>query len=323
TEHHEYYLEPADVVALIPRVAEIYSEPFGNESVVPAYHCARMANELGIRVLLGGDGGDELFAGNERYATQKIFDLYRRVPSPLRRGLLEPVVTHFPAGGSIWPVRKARGYIAKARMRMPDRTQIYNYMERFGADTVFQPDFLAEVDVDEPRRLLRESYDGVRADSMLNRCLAMDLRFTLADNDLPKVSRMAELEGVRVCYPLLDDELIDFAARLPPELKLRRLELRWFFKHALRDFLPEEIIRKTKHGMGMPFGLWLETYAPLQELVRDSLDALKRRDIVRPAFVDQVSEMHRNEHAVYYGVMIWLLVQLEQWLRCHDDGSGV
>jgi len=321
TEHHEYYLQPEDVVALIPRVAEIYSEPFGNESVVPAYHCARMARERGLDLLLGGDGGDELFAGNERYAKQTVFEFYAGVPAFLRRKVLEPILFHIPAGDSIWPVRKARSYVRQASVPMPNRTQAYAYLEQIGAENVVEPDLLREVDGTEPEQLLREAYGLARTTRMLNRFLAMDLRFTIADNDLPKVSRMCELAGIRVGFPLLSDDLVEFASRLPIHLKMKRLRLRWFFKHALRDFLPEVIIYKTKHGMGMPFGLWLRTHDPLQELVRDSLEGLKQRGIIQPAFIDRLTVMHQEQHAVYYGVFVWVLVQLEQWIRHHEDAA--
>jgi asparagine synthase (glutamine-hydrolysing) len=152
---------------------------------------------------------------------------------------------------------------------------------------------------------------------MLHRYLAMDMQITLADNDLPKVCRMCELAGVRVRFPFLDDDLVEFAARVPERYKMKGRRLRWFFKHALRDFLPKEILDKSKHGMGTPFGLWLVEHEPLRQLVRDSLHGLRARGILRPAFLDRLERLHRDEHAVYYGVLIWVLVQLEQWLRCH------
>lgn len=319
TEHHEYYLKPQDVVELIPRIAEAHSDPFGNESVVPTYHCARIAREDGVGRMLAGDGGDELFAGNTRYAKQEVFQAYQRLPSALRTGVLEPLIFGVPAGYRFPPIRKVQNYIRQSNIPMPKRTQTYNYLVRLGATEMMEPDFLSAVDRGQPLDLLSETYHGAKAESMLNRLLAMSLRFTLADNDLPKVSRMCQLAGVSVEYPLLSDELVEFSCRLPVRLKMRRLKLRWFFKRALRDFLPEKILAKKKHGFGMPFGVWLQDHQPLREIVLDSLQSLKSRRIVRAEFIDRLLQLHGQNHAVYFGVLIWVFVQLEQWFKTQVD----
>jgi len=147
--------------------------------------------------------------------------------------------------------------------------------------------------------------------------LALDLRFTLADNDLPKVTRSCELAGVEARYPLLSDSIVAFSAGLSPYLKLKGTRLRYFFKEALRGFLPDEIIAKTKHGFGLPFGPWLQTYRPLRQLALDSLADLKKRSIVRPQFIDELTSSLVESHASYYGTMVWVLMMLEQWLRQH------
>jgi asparagine synthase (glutamine-hydrolysing) len=94
---------------------------------------------------------------------------------------------------------------------------------------------------------------------------------------------------------------------------VRGQQLRWFFKQALTDLLPEKIINKTKHGFGLPFGLWLQTHRGLRELAYDSLASLKPRGIVRPRFVNELIATHRNGHADYYGTLIWVLMMLELW----------
>jgi asparagine synthase (glutamine-hydrolysing) len=111
--------------------------------------------------------------------------------------------------------------------------------------------------------------------------------------------------------------MLEFAASVPPQMQLRRTRLRWFFKQALTDFLPAEIIAKHKQGFGLPVGLWMVEYAPLRELTHASIAALKQRDIVRPEYIDWIEQKHASEHASYYGVMLWILVMLEQWLQSH------
>lgn len=311
---HEYYVTPADVAATLPRMAEWYDEPFGNASAIPAFHCARVAREAGVEVMLAGDGGDEIFGGNARYAKQKIFGLYDALPGALRSAL-RALVFGLPGGASLAPLRKARSYIEQASVPLPDRLESYNFLHRSPLAEIFTPEFLASVDPGAPLGLAREVYGRARSDQALKRMLHLDLKITLADNDLRKVCRTAEAAGVQVRFPMLDEELVDFASRIPSPWLLKGLELRWFYKHALRNFLAPETLAKSKHGFGLPFGVWLRTDPTLHALAGDSLLALRGRGWLRPQYIDFLLERHESEHADYYGVMIWVLMALEQWLR--------
>jgi asparagine synthase (glutamine-hydrolysing) len=319
TEHHEYYVTPADVVAAIPTVAAAYDQPFGNASAVPTYFCARIAQADGIARMLGGDGGDELFGGNDRYAKQFQFSLYDRVPVPVRSLAIEPLLLGLPGLHHLPLFRKARSYVEQAKLPMPRRYESYNLLERLGAGNVFNGDFLASVDRNRPRAMLQAAYDAARAESLINRMLALDMKFTLADNDLPKVTRMCDVAGIDVAFPLLHESVVEFAAALPPSLKLRGTRLRYFFKEALRDFLPDAIIRKKKHGFGLPIGVWLQTYPPLRALAGDSLGALKKRGIVRADLIDGLLTTQLAAHASYYGTLVWILMMLELWFQSHVD----
>jgi asparagine synthase (glutamine-hydrolysing) len=315
TEHHEYYVTPDDVVAAIPQVAAVHDQPFGNASAVPAFYCARMARADGITRMLGGDGGDELFGGNERYSKQHVFAIYDKVPAIVRKALLEPVVFNFPAGGALKVVRKARSYIEQANVGMPARLETYNLLGRYGPTQVFSDSFLQETDSAHPLACLERDYGRSEAKSLINKMLALDFKITLADNDLPKVVRSCELAGVDAAFPFLNDAMVAFSARLTPQQKLNGTQLRWFFKEALKDFLPQEIITKQKHGFGLPFGVWLQHHPKLQQLATDSLSDLRRRGVVRPAFIDQLLGQHLKEHAGYHGTMVWVLMMMEQWFR--------
>jgi asparagine synthase (glutamine-hydrolysing) len=182
---------------------------------------------------------------------------------------------------------------------------------------VFEADFLARIDVEQPKREQREIWQATNARSHINRLLNYDWKYTLADNDLPKVIGTTQLAGVDVAFPLLSDELTDFSTTLPPEWKLKRLTLRWFFKEALRGFLPDEIIAKNKHGFGLPFGVWACQHAGLKALAADALGSFRKRGIVRPAFIDELLSTHLPAHPGYYGEMVWILMILEFWMREH------
>lgn len=314
TDHHEYYVTPDDLLEGIPRVAAHYDQPFGNSSAVPALICAERARDDGVDKLLAGDGGDELFAGNTRYAKQRVFGWYQVFPSAFRERVLEPLFLGTPIA-RIPLVRKASSYIAQARIPMPDRLETYNLLLRMGAERFFEPDFLSVVDEGSPSALQREIWRALETRSDINRMLAFDWKFTLADNDLPKVIGTTDLAGIEVGFPLLDDDLLDFSLSLPVHWKLRGLTLRWFFKRALRSFLPVEVIRKQKHGFGLPFGVWACNHEGLMTLTKDTLQSIAERGLIRTTFVDELLNRHLRAHPGYYGEMAWILMMLELWLR--------
>lgn len=314
TRPHEYYVTPADVTTAVPLIAAAYDEPFGNASAVPTYYCAKLAREHGIDTLLAGDGGDEIFGGNARYAKQKIFEHYNTLPSFVRSGMLEPLA-RAPGARSLAPLRKLASYIQQAKTPLPDRLETYNFLTRTSPQDIFSADFLAHIDTSHPLQEMRAIYHAAAAQSTLNRMLHLDLKFTLADNDLAKVSRMCALAGVEARYPLLDDALVAFAARLPIDMKVKGQQLRWFFKEALRDFLPPATLTKSKHGFGLPFGVWLTSHAPLHDLAYDTLRRFDQRGYFKTGYVDHLWAQHQHGHAAYYGVMIWVVMMLEQWLE--------
>ena len=319
TDHHEYYVTPADLVASIGKVAAAYDQPFGNSSAVPAYHCALNAAGDGVTRLLAGDGGDELFGGNSRYATQRIFGWYQRVPHSLRRSVLEPffaidTVARMPL------LKRGRGYIRQANTPLPARMQTFNLLKRLGFGEVLTPAFLAQVDPASVMAQQSAVWNATGDVDEIDQQLAFDWRYTLAENDLPKVLGTAALAGVSVGFPLLDDELLAFSMKLPAEYKLKGFKLRWFFKEALRGFLPDEIIAKRKQGFGLPFGVWLVRDEALRRLATDSLQCVSQRGVVRPEFVRALLEQHLPTAPHYYGGIVWVLMMLEQWLQVHAPG---
>lgn len=317
-EMHEYKVTPEDIVDAIPRIAQAYEQPFGNSSAVPTYFCARMAAETGVNRLLAGDGGDELFAGNTRYAKQHVFHAYSQLlPEGLRQRLVEPLL--MGSLGRLPGFSKLRSYVSQAKIPMPERMETYNLLERLGGELVLTEDFLSQIDRRHPLRTLEAAYTDSNAGTLLNRMLTLDYQITLADNDLQKVGRMCALAGVEVAYPLLDDEMVAFAGRVPPEMKLKGNKLRWFFKSAVSDFLPPEVLSKKKQGFGLPFGPWLTRHPGLSELVGDSLSDLRKRGLVRNELIDRLSNELVSDHPGYYGTLVWVLVMLEQWFAANKN----
>jgi len=264
--------------------------------------------------MLAGDGGDELFGGNARYAKQRLFAWYEHIPAPLRASLLEPVfgsalVRQLPL------LKKGSSYIEQARVPLPERLDMYNMLSQLGLKNVFHAEFLAQLDLAQPAREQRATWQACTARAQINQLLYYDWKYTVADNDLVKVIGSTELAGVNVAFPLLSDELTDFSLGIPPEWKLKGSQLRWFFKEALRGFLPDEILTKKKHGFGLPFGAWVLKHQALCQLTRDALYGFKTRGLVRPEFIDQLLHTHLPAYPNYYGEMVWILLVLELWLR--------
>ena len=313
-----YYVTPEDVAESIERIGSSYDEPFGNSSAIPTYFCAKLAKSDGVESLLAGDGGDELFAGNERYAIQKLFDVYERVPGVLRKYLIEPFVLNVPMGWSK-PAHKVMRYVEQARVPMPDRLQTYNYIQMHEPSQVFEKQFLDAVDVNGPIDAMREWYDRNDAVDLVDKMLFFDWKLTLADNDIRKVNTMCDLVGVDVAYPMLDSDLVELSTRVRSRDKIRGLELRTYFKHASRTLLPAQTLQKEKHGFGLPFGEWLRSSPALRSIVAENMERLKDRGIFREAFIDHVEGMHRTDHAAYYGSIVWVLVLLEVWLNARKS----
>lgn len=313
---HEYYVTPDDVVAALPRIAAAFDEPFGNSSALPAYFCSQMAARDGVAVLLAGDGGDELFAGNERYAHQKVFEHYNSIPGWIRNGVIKRASDLLPQNSRL--ARKSASFQTQAATPLPGRLHYYSFLEQTPPTDVFRADFLAGVNTRQPESLLNSVYALPTTASTLNRMLFLDWQFTLADNDLRKVDKACELAGIEVRYPMLDDELVSLSTEIPSRWKLPGKSLRDFYKRAFSGWLPDATIKKNKHGFGLPFGVWMKTHAPLREMAYAKVVDLGKRDIFHTHFLEQAIAKHRDGHASYYGELIWVLAVLEIWLQNHE-----
>lgn len=317
TVHQTSYLQAEYISENFVKVASAFDEPFGNSSALAAFYCASFAKEHGVTTLLAGDGGDEIFAGNSRYAKQKLFRPYEFLPN-IGQSLCKQVFLNTPLK-KMPVVKKIASYIEQADTPLPDRLQSYNFLHRFSPSEIFTADFLKNVDQGLPLEQLRERYQQSGSSNAIDSMLYMDWKFTLADNDLIKVSKMCEMAGVAVKFPLLEKEIVDFSCRISASEKLPGNKLRDFFKKSMKNFLADETLSKPKHGFGLPFGRWMRTTPSLIALTEQSLQQLKHRNIIQAQFIDKALEMQKNEHSAYYGELIWILTVLELWLGQRDD----
>ncbi len=316
TDHHEMFLTPQDASTALDKIISYYDEPFANSSAIGSYYCAVLAKANGVTTLLAGDGGDELFAGNERYATDKRFALYHILPGWLRRGLIEPVVRLLPDNDS--KMSLPRRYIRRANIPNPWRILSYGLFLSLPPGEIFEDGFLQQVGTDHWLAIPEGHFTRANAKHELNRILYLDLKMTLADNDLRKVSGTAEIAGVNVRYPLLDDRLAEFSGRIPVSLKLKRFEKRYIFKQAMKEVLPQKVLYKKKHGFGVPLAQWLLQNPRMRELTQDVLHdpRTRQRGYFRPGFFDRLMGLHRAEPK-FYGEVVWYVLALELWHRRH------
>lgn len=322
TDQTEYMVTPEDTLNLISELPKIYDEPFGNASVVAAYYCALAAKEKGVNVLLGGDGGDEIFGGNERYVTNLVFERYHLIPRSLRKVFLEPMLKKLEGVGGV--LHKAARYVRRANFPNPERFYSYNLLAETDNEELLTPDFMERVNPDSFMNLARNHYLRAAPAHDTDRLLYLDMKFTITDNDLRKVSQMAEAAGVRVRYPYLDRELVDFTTTIPADYKVKYGKNRYIFKRAMEGFLPQEIIQKSKHGMGLPISNWFRKEKLLSEFLSDHLFSGKPEIInyIKPKYLETLyNSFKSDENTSYYGDTLWVYLILELWLRQTRKGA--
>jgi asparagine synthase (glutamine-hydrolysing) len=270
TEHRELTLEPDMLLGLIPKLPSLLDEPLGDASIIPTYLLAEFTRRH-VKVALGGDGGDELFAGYPTLQAHRLAGYYMRAPRLLREGLVEPVVRRLPVSrGNLSFDFRAKRFVSGAGYPVAERHQ--RWMGSFAAEersALLSREVRHEVDV-----------DAAYADP-LNQVLVMDMRLYLENDILVKLDRasmMASLEG-RV--PLLNNDFVEYATHLPLNMKLRGLRSKFLLKRALRGLLPDSILNRPKKGFGIPVGHWFR--GPLKEQM---LSVLSPERIAREGFFD-------------------------------------
>jgi asparagine synthase (glutamine-hydrolysing) len=317
---NEAIVREADGWRILPRLVRAFDQPFANSSAVGSYFCAEMAAANSAEVLLAGDAGDELFGGNERYAKDKLYSAMSLLPNFAYQN---------PIWNSIWALTsgsanaiRLKNIFHRATLQNPDRF----YMEDTSTPGLngdfLAPELVAAMGVESPLEIMRRYYAEAPAKSELNRLLYIDLKLTITDNDLVKVTDTAAACGVRVRYPFLEPDLVDFSGRIPVNLKLKGLQKRFLFKQALRNFLPKEILTKTKHGFGVPVSVWFRKDKNFRELIHDvtSDRQTRERGYVNPATLKTLVDEHQSALRDW-GQLLWALLLLELWHREVPSGA--
>jgi len=318
-DHHEFFVSADDCFEALPKMIRAFDEPFGNSSAIPTYFCAKLAAQHGVSFLLAGDGGDELFAGNERYFTDKVFETYQKIPRLLRKGLIEPTLASIPLRNGL--TATARSYVRRSNLPHPDRFFSYNLLLDNPVREIFEDGFVEALDDYSVLEIPCQYYWKGPASNPLNRLLYLDVKITLGDNDLLKVTRMSELAGIRPRFPFLDRSVAEFSGTIPASLQIKGVEKRYLFKRAFRNLLPQEVIKKKKHGFGIPVATWMKSDKRMRELTQDILLSPKtyQRGYFRRSFVEDLMRKHETDTTPFYGDTLWTFLTLELWLRQSAD----
>ena len=317
---HERSVGEADAVAAIPRLIDAFDEPFGNSSAIPTYYCADLASQSGVGLLVAGDGGDEIYGGNERYRKDQIFEWFHRSPALVRgaghalAGALKGVDSRF--------ANRIKNFVYRGSLPNPDRFYSDDSFASDQFEALLSDGFRAKVGRDDSLDVQREIYRAAQADCNLHRLMYLDLKMTIADNDVVKVVRSSRLAGTQVAFPYLDRELVEYTGRLPGSDKVRGLEKRYLFKRATEEILPVEIRKKKKQGFGLPVSVWLRRPGPFRDMVHDVVMSSRAasRGYFRTEHVDHL--MKRHERGAWdHSAEIYLLLMLELWHRQYVDGQ--
>jgi len=312
TDHRELIVTP-EVCRLVDDLVRHFDEPFADESSIPTYLVSQLAREH-VKVVLSGDGGDELFGGYTRYAVERGRRGFERLPRLVREGLMRPLSRRLPHGA------RGRNFIHNVALdpldRYVDNVSVFNDL---GKHSLYTADFRRSLAGSEgPAARFRALAARVSTGERLDSLLYLDSKTYLPGDILTKVDRMSMAVSLEARVPLLDHELMEFVARIPSGLKMRGAETKYVFKRAVRGLVPDEILDRPKQGFGVPIVEWINR--ELRERVRDTFaDARTRqRGLVEPAYVDVLLAEHergRRDHSP----ALWALFILELWHRAYVD----
>ena len=315
---HEKIVDENDAVNLIDRMVKGFDEPFGNSSAIPTFYCAELARKEGKDLLIAGDGGDEIYGGNERYAKDQIFGWYHQAPSLVRTlgstlsKILDKMDWHL--------TNRISNMIRRGNMPNPDRFYSDDSFASDHFDELLSADFRAEVGRDDSLQIQRDIFARADTESELNRLMYLDLKMTIAESDVVKVVRSAKMAGVDVDFPYLDLDLVNYTGHLLARHKVRLLTKRYLFKCAMIGILPEAILTKKKQGFGLPISVWLSRGGRMHDLVKEVV--LSKRALDRgyfyPEFIKQLIERHESG-SWDYSSEIFRLLMLELWHREYID----
>ncbi|MBS0159874.1 MAG: asparagine synthase (glutamine-hydrolyzing) [Nitrospira sp.] len=318
TDHYELEVGHEDLVHTLQTLVYHYDEPFGDAAGFPVYLLSRFAREH-VKVVLAGDGADELFGGYRRYAYDRLAPYYSKLPQVVTSQWIPRMLQHLPRFRRIKRTLKtlplkdpARRYASWLMLFTPD-------MQRELLQPTVMSD-LMEYDPQMPYSKYYRELSTATASDHSNRLMYIDLKTLLPDAYMEKVDKAAMACGLETRLPFLDPRLVELACQIPSRYKVRGLSTKLILKQAVRGVVPESVLRKPKHGFAVPTDQWFQGHLRdfLFEILLD--ERTRARGYFNMSFIEQLwREHHEGQHV--WNVHLWLLMNFELWHRTYLDNG--
>ncbi len=317
-EYHEFIVRP-NAMEVLPVLVEHYGEPYADSSAIPTYYVSKETRKH-VTVALNGDGGDESFAGYERYAAMRIAETYHRLPRALRKAFIETPVNLLPTS----ELKKSRFRDAKRFLQaanLPKTERYFRWMSTFdrpAKSNLYTADFSKAVSTANAAGYLETWFAKANDTGTLDATLLTDQMTYLPNDLLVKVDIASMANSLEARSPFLDHKLIEFAASLPEHLKMRRFETKSLLKKAAARLVPKEVIYRRKMGFGVPIGKWFRS--EMKGFVREVLLSEKslKRGIVKPEMLEKYVKEHLGAERDH-SFQLWTLLMLELWFQRFID----
>ncbi|HEX8709487.1 MAG TPA: asparagine synthase (glutamine-hydrolyzing) [Pyrinomonadaceae bacterium] len=317
-EHHEFIVRP-DAMEVLPTLVEHYGEPYADSSAIPTYYVSRETRRH-VTVALNGDGGDECFAGYERYAAMRLAERYRRLPGALREGVIKQAFNLLPSS----ELRRSRIRSVKRFLQAASLPPVERYLrwvsvlDRAAKDELYTDDFRRQTATLDPAGWLSPWFAAANGAGVVDASLLADTMTYLPNDLLVKVDIASMAVSLEARSPFLDHHVIEFAATLPERFKLRGLTTKYLLKRVLKKLVPVENLNRPKMGFGVPIGHWFRDR--MKKFLGETLlsERALKRGLFKPAEVRRMFELHtRGERD--YAHQLWTLLMLELWFERFID----
>ena len=323
TRHHVVMADEPSLREALGILSKQLDEPIADPAVIPTFLMSRFARSQ-IKVALSGEGSDELFGGYPTYIGAQLAAYYLQLPSFLRRGLLERLGTHLPVSSSAVPAALfLRRFLENAEAAPAQRHAVwFGMFSPRELDRLFRRDGPSGQEAVQPTRCvfapLAQILEGARFDSTLAEMLYLDFRMYLQDNLLVKIDRASMACSLELRTPYLDHRLVEFAAGLPANLKVRRFRLKYVLKKAVESWLPDKVVYRQKRGFSVPIANWMRRQ--LRPLLEETLseEKLKRDGLFDPTFVRNMLNEHWA-HRADNRKALWTLLCFQLWYDRFKD----
>lgn len=319
--HHEQVLEP-DITDLAERLVTHMDEPFGDFSIFPTYLVSKLAAQH-VKVVLSGDGGDELFGGYDTYVAEGLDGIYRRLPRVLRSRTLPALMELIPPRpAKKGLINKTKRFIEGAALDPSlQHTRWMMFMSATGRDALYTKDLIDSLDENRVKEYLLGYFQAAAGRASLAQQQYVDIKTYLVDDILVKVDRMSMAASLETRVPLLDYRIVEFALNLPDGMKVRSGQTKRILRRAMAPTLPHSVLKKSKQGFSIPIKHWLRQ--ELRPMMMDLLspDLIKRRGYFNPDTVSRWVKEHQEERA-NHSHRLWALMVFEMWQRSTADANG-